>query len=45
MKAAELKHEAQSKGRSWYIALSKDVLIQGKIAQIRRDIEPTTMVS
>jgi len=39
VEAADLKQEAQSNGRSLYIALSKDVLVNGKVVDIRGGIK------
>ena len=39
MEASILKEEAKSKGRSLYIAISKEIVIHGKIVQIRGGIK------
>ena len=39
MEATDLKQEAQFNGRSLYIALSKDVLVNGKVVRIRGGIK------
>lgn len=39
MEATDLKQEAQFNGRSLYIALSKDVLVNGKVVRIRGEIK------